>query len=65
MSDLENIRRRAGWSRDRVAVEAGVAYATCRIYELHPAAVIDPERRARLDAVYAKLRAMVRGGFAQ
>lgn len=56
MTDLEKIRRQAGWSRDKAAVEAKVAYATAKIYELNPGAVVDPERRARLDGVWDRMR---------
>jgi hypothetical protein len=54
---LAKIRKLAGWSRDRAAVEAGVAYATCRLYEANPAAVVDADARARLDTTYARIEA--------
>lgn len=53
---LSSLRRAAGWSRDRAAVEARVSYALARLYEIDPALVHDPARRARLDAVYARVR---------
>lgn len=56
MSDLAKVRKQAGWSRDCAAVEAKVAYATCRIYEACPAAIADSEARARLDATYERIR---------
>lgn len=56
MSPLAATRKRAGWSRDRAAVEARVAYATARLYEANPEAVADQEARARLDATYDRLR---------
>jgi hypothetical protein len=52
---LPKIRKLAGWSRDRAAVEARVAYATARLYEACPSAVVDPAARARLDATYARI----------
>jgi hypothetical protein len=57
VSPLAKVRKKAGWSRDRAAVEAHVAYATCRLYEASPAAVTDPEARARLDATYERIEA--------
>jgi len=57
VSPLAKIRKLAGWSRDRAAVEAGVAYATCRLYEARPDAVVDAEARARLAATYARIEA--------
>jgi hypothetical protein len=57
VSPLAKIRKQAGWSRDRAAVEAHVAYATCRLYEANPAAVIDRDARARLDATYERIEA--------
>lgn len=56
MSKLTEIRQKAGWSRDRAAVEARVAYATCRIYEVSPDAVADRNARARLDGVWQTMR---------
>jgi len=61
MSDLAKIRKKAGWSRDRAAVEARVAYATCRLFEASPEAVQDLEARGRLEAVYQQLRAIAEG----
>lgn len=55
MLELANIRKKAGWSRDRAAVEARVAYSICRLYEANPAAVVNPAARARLDATYARI----------
>lgn len=52
MSELSMIRRRAGLSRDRVAVLAGVSYPTCRVFEASPEMVRDPAKRARLERVY-------------
>lgn len=60
-NELITIRRRAGWSRDRAAVEARVSYALAKIYELNPAAVADPAKRAALDAVWARMRAAGEG----
>ena len=56
MTKLEKIRRAAGWSRYRAAVEAGVSYPTTRLYEHDPSAVRDERKRRRLDAVYERLR---------
>jgi hypothetical protein len=53
---LAQIRKLAGWSRDRAAVEARCAYQTARLYEIDPEAVSDAEARARLDAVYVRIR---------
>ncbi len=49
------VRRIAGRSQIEIAVAAGVGVSTVRVYELEPQAVT-PERRRRLDAVYARLR---------
>jgi hypothetical protein len=57
MSPLTEIRTKAGWSRDRAAVEARVAYATARLYEANPEAVRDPNARARLDAAWRRMEA--------
>jgi hypothetical protein len=53
--ELANLRKKAGWSRDRAAVEARVAYAICRLYEANPSAIVNQQARARLDAVYARI----------
>jgi len=57
MPSLAELRRKAGWSRDRAAVEARTAYATARLYEANPDAVVDSAVRARLDAIYHRIRA--------
>lgn len=56
MSRLTEIRTKAGWSRDRAAVEARVAYATARLYEADPDAIRDPRARARLDAAWQRMQ---------
>lgn len=56
MSRRTEIRRQAGWSRDRAAVEARAAYATTRLYEADPTAVVDPEVRARLDLIWSRMQ---------
>jgi hypothetical protein len=53
---LAKLRKQAGWSRDRAAVEARVAYAICRLYEANPDAVVNADARSRLDAVYARIK---------
>ena len=52
-SPLEKIRKAAGWSRDRAAVEARVSYAICRLYEACPGAIVRTDVRTRLDSTYA------------
>jgi hypothetical protein len=54
-TNYATIRKAAGWSRDRAAVEARVAYATCRLFEANPEAVA-PETRARLEATWERMR---------
>jgi hypothetical protein len=57
VTELEQIRKAAGWSRERTGVTAGVTAATCRMYELAgPDAIKDAEKRAGLDRTYAELR---------
>jgi hypothetical protein len=56
MSRLTEIRQKAGWSRDRAAVEARVAYATARLYEADPDAVRDQKARARLDGAWQRMQ---------
>lgn len=59
-TNYASIRKQAGWSRDRAAVEARVAYATCRLFEANPDAVA-PETRARLEATWDRMRAEAEG----
>lgn len=49
------LRKSAGWSRERAAVTAGVAVATCRAFELGgPDAISDATKRASLVRVYSE-----------
>jgi hypothetical protein len=60
MTELEKIRKLAGWSRERTGVNAGVTAATCRMYELAgPEAIKDARKRRALDRTYATLRGIV------
>jgi hypothetical protein len=56
MPDLAKIRKQAGWSRDRAAVEARCSYLVARIYEIDREQVRDVEVRERLDRVYDRIR---------
>ena len=55
MTELAEIRKAAGWSRERAAVTAGVSTHLCHLYEVDPKAVRDVAKRKRLDAVYGRL----------
>lgn len=56
-STFQRIRRAAQVTQVAVAVRASVSPGTARAFERHgPTAVIAPEKRARLEAVYADLR---------
>lgn len=55
MHDWRQIRERAGVSRDRAAVMAGVSYPTARVFEAAgPAAVKDQHKRAALIRTYSE-----------
>lgn len=56
MSEREQVRKRAGVSRDRAAVLAGVSYPTARLYEADPDEVKDLNKRTALDRVYDGFR---------
>lgn len=52
------IRKQAGYSRERAGVEAGTTASTVRLFELAgPDAVTDTAKRGRLVALYDRLRA--------
>ena len=54
-SNAKEIRKNANVSQIRVAVAAGVAEPTVRLYEANPSALSDERKRARLDRVYANI----------
>ena len=56
-TELQRIRQAAGITQCEAAVRARVSPPLCRAYErLGPVAVIDDQKRARLEAVYGALR---------
>jgi transcriptional regulator with XRE-family HTH domain len=57
MNELQRIRRAAGWSQEKTAVECGVSSPTVRVYEANPDAIKDEAKKASLDRTYAMLRA--------
>jgi hypothetical protein len=55
------VRKAAGWSRDRAAVIAQVSHALTRLYEIDPKFVTDEVKRGRLDEVWKTMRAIAEG----
>jgi len=58
---LREVRVRAGWSRQRLAMIAGVSDTTVRLFEISPQSVRDPARREKLTQVYSDLYALAAG----
>ncbi|HET7540682.1 MAG TPA: hypothetical protein VFK05_12445 [Polyangiaceae bacterium] len=51
---LKDARMSAQTTLVQVAAEAGCSIGLVQKYELSPAAVTDPRKRARLDAIYQR-----------
>lgn len=61
MSTPRDIRKAAGYSQARAGVESGTSEPTVRLYEANPEHV-RADKRALLDALYARLQARERRG---
>lgn len=57
--DPRNVRVLAGWPKHRLALVAGCGVGLVTLYEANPASIADPNKRARLAAVYADLQSLV------
>jgi transcriptional regulator with XRE-family HTH domain len=56
---LREVRVRAGWSRRRLAMIAGVSETTARLFEIDPSAVAAAEKREKLASIYLDLGQLV------
>lgn len=59
MQSPRDVRKAAGVSQMKAAVDAGVSMPLVRLYEANPEAVSDPGKRRSLDRVYAGYAAAV------